>query len=266
VGTEEAREGGSLRPARFVVALLVALLLTGCVEITTQPAPQDGRPEETVGTASPQVGEGDGQGGGEGYRFLHTRDNGEPVRWSTCEPIEYVVRPDNEPEGGRQMLEEAAARISEVTGLELSFAGTTDEAPSENRQPRDPDRYGDGWSPVLVAYSDPDEYPRLEGRIAGYAGPTYVQAGDRVPRYVSGMVVIDFEQTRSMSQEAARAVMLHELAHVVGLAHVRDRGQLMNPVQYGRSVTDLQDGDLRGLRALGDGECYDPIDPSRFSG
>jgi hypothetical protein len=253
-----------LRPGRIVVALLAVLLLAGCVEITTQP-PTEEPPDGTVGTASPEGGEA-GEGGGEGYRFLHTRDNGEPVRWSTCEPIEYVVRPANEPEGGRQMLDEAVARISEVTGLEFSFAGTTDEAPSDNRPPHHPNRYGEGWSPVLVAYSDPDEYARLEGQIAGYAGPTYVQAGDRVPRYVSGMVVIDAEQTSTMGEEGVRAVMLHELAHVVGLAHVRDRDQLMNPVQYGRGVTDLQDGDLRGLRALGEGRCYNPIDPSGFSG
>jgi hypothetical protein len=256
-----------LRPARFVVALLAALLLTGCVEITTQPPPES-PPDGTLGTASPEGGQGGerGQGGGEGYRFLHTRDNGAPVRWSTCEPIEYVVRPANEPEGGREMLEDAMARISEVTGLGFSFAGTTDEAPSDNRDPYHPNRYDEGWSPVLLAYSDPDEYPRLEGRVAGYAGPTYVQAGDRVPRYVSGIVVLDAEQMRSMNEDAVRAVMLHELAHVVGLAHVRDRGQLMNPVQYGQGVTELQDGDLRGLRALGDGRCYDPIDPSGFSG
>jgi hypothetical protein len=241
-------------PGPFVAALLAALLLTGCVEITVPPPAEE----------APSIEQG--QGGGDGYRFLHVRDDGEPVRWSTCEPIEYVVRPDNEPEGGRRLLEESMAQISEVTGLTFSFAGTTDEAPADERPPYHPDRYGDGWSPVLVAWSDPDEYPRLEGQIAGYAGATLVQAGGRAPRYVSGILVIDVEQTRSMSEQAARAVMLHELGHVVGLAHVRDRDQLMNPVQYGRGVTDLQDGDLRGLRALGEGRCYESITPRGSSG
>lgn len=255
-----------VRAAAVAASLLV---LGGCVQITTTP---EGRPSSgAVDTATPGEGrpggqQGGQQGGGDGYRFMHTRDDGEPVRWSTCEPIEYVVRPANEPDGARELLEQSVDRIAEVTGLELSFDGTTREAPSNDRQPYQPRRYGDRWAPVLVTYSTPEEYPRLEGRAAGYAGPTYVQHSNAAPRYVSGIVVLDAEQLSSMSDEAARAVMLHELAHVIGLGHVDDRGQLMNPVQYGRGVTDLQDGDLEGLRVLGDGRCYEPIQPQRFGG
>ncbi|MFC4058981.1 matrixin family metalloprotease [Planomonospora corallina] len=200
--------------------------------------------------------------GADGYRFLHTRDDGEPVRWSTCEPIGYVVRPEGRPEGAERLLRESVGRISEVTGLRFSYQGSIGEAPGDGRKAYQPDRYGERWAPVLIAYSAPDEYPRLRGQAAGYGGPVYVRAGNGTPRYVSGMVVFDAGQMASMGgDDAMRAVMLHELAHLVGLGHVDDPGQLMNPVQYGRRVTTLQGGDLAGLKAVGDGQCYEPVEP-----
>jgi hypothetical protein len=234
-----------------VVGLLLGFLLSGCVAV-----------EVPTGTPSdrPPPSQGQERSGGDGYTFMHTRDNGQPVRWSTCDPIRYVARPANEPVGARQLLRSSVRRVAEVTGLTFSFEGTTDEAPSVDRRPEHPNRYGDGWSPVLVAYSGPEEYPALKGRTAGHAGPVYLQAGG-APRYVSGIVVLDAEQLRSMDDRAVRAVMLHELAHVVGLGHVEDRGQLMNAVQYGREVLSLQSGDLAGLRALGRGRCYEPVTP-----
>jgi len=238
---------------RRLVPVLVALgglALAGCVQV---PVPTDrGGPD------------GSGQAGGKdrnGHAFVRTRKNGQPVRWSTCEPIQYVVRSAKEPDGGRDLLEDAVDQVSEASGLEFSFAGTTDEAPSEDRAPYHPGRYGDRWSPVLVAWSDPGEYGPLEGRAAGFGGPVQVRHSGVAPRYVSGIVVLDADQLSSMDEDSRRAVIVHELAHVVGLAHVNDRGQLMNPVQYGRQVTTLQDGDRRGLKALGNGKCYQPIEP-----
>lgn len=247
---------------RLLRAVVAAVLMTGlttgalagCVVVSeTEQVPPGGSPQP-----------GDGQGGADrnGYAFIRTQEDGEPVRWSTCEPIRYVVREANQPDGAQRLLEDSVRRISEATGLEFSFEGTTDEGPADQRPLYQPERYGDAWAPVLVAYSDAEEYGRLRDRRAGYGGPASVRLGDRTPRFVSGMAVIDVEQVDRMGgDEAFRAVMLHELAHVMGLAHVDDRDQLMNAVQYGREVTTLQAGDLRGLEMLGDGECHDPIEP-----
>ncbi len=48
-------------------------------------------------------------------------------------------------------------------------------------------------------------------------------------------------------------VILHELAHVVGLGHTRDRDQLMYPdtAQQTSHTTDYRAGDKEGLRLLG---------------
>ncbi len=46
---------------------------------------------------------------------------------------------------------------------------------------------------------------------------------------------------------------MHELGHVLGLAHVEDPTQLMSPTNNGQ-VT-YADGDLTGLAKLGAGSC-----------
>jgi hypothetical protein len=255
-------------------AAALAMLLPGCVVVEELPEPPTSPPGQEQGAEGDGAGDGDGDGhggggagDGDGYAFIHTLDNGAPVRWSTCEPISYVVRPDNEPEGARALLEESLERIEDATGLEFEDAGSTNEAPTQRRRLYQPNRYGDRWAPVLIAYSTPDEDDRLSGRAAGYGGPAFVSVGGGTARNVSGSVVFDVEQMTSMGgDDAIRAVMLHELAHLIGLAHIDDRGQLMNPVLYGTDVTDLQDGDLAGLEILGDGECYDPVEPRRLRG
>jgi hypothetical protein len=50
-----------------------------------------------------------------------------------------------------------------------------------------------------------------------------------------------------------RAIVMHELGHVVGLAHVDDRGELMYADSVGQKT--FGPGDLTGLGALGRGRC-----------
>ena len=54
---------------------------------------------------------------------------------------------------------------------------------------------------------------------------------------------------------AARAVVLHELGHLVGLNHVSDRGQIMFS-ESRPDVTRYGVGDLTGLSKLGQGPCF----------
>ena len=51
------------------------------------------------------------------------------------------------------------------------------------------------------------------------------------------------------SQGAQGPVVLHELAHVMGLGHYKAIGELMEP--SGGGMTDFGPGDLQGLRELG---------------
>lgn len=77
--------------------------------------------------------------------------------------------------------------------------------------------------------------------------------------YVTGTVSLDAGQVPDVLTEpdgaaTLRSVVLHELAHLVGLSHVDDDGELMFP-EARRGFTDYADGDRTGLAALGPGPC-----------
>lgn len=193
------------------------------------------------------------------YSFLQTQADGvSPVTYDPCRPIHYVVREDGAPVGGDSLLATGLARISEATGLQFVADGTTAEAPVEHRQVYQPQRYGRRWAPVLVAWSTPLETPELAGDVAGSAGSSSVTLHGTA-HYVSGVVVLDGPALSQLLGSAngtalAQAVVTHELAHLVGLGHVDDPTQLMNPTAA-VNVTSLADGDRAGLARVGTGPC-----------
>jgi predicted Zn-dependent protease len=76
--------------------------------------------------------------------------------------------------------------------------------------------------------------------------------------YVSGTVFLDPRKfARAYATEepgVAEALILHELGHLVGLAHVSDPRSIMYPELTGR-VTRYSAGDRVGLAMLGRGSC-----------
>jgi hypothetical protein len=197
-----------------------------------------------------------------GYRLLELQDDGsaQPVRWDPCRPIHYVLRPDGAPPGGALAIRAAIASVERVTGLRFSFDGETRETPRRDRPTVDVHRYGSRWSPVLVAWTDPEEYPAMSG-YAGLGGPDTV-AG-RTPghrRYVTGVVLLNRRHLSDVvgwedGQARLNSVVLHEFGHLIGLDHVADQTQLMykQPVAH---ANGFEDGDRRGLSLLSDGPCF----------
>jgi hypothetical protein len=113
---------------------------------------------------------------------------------------------------------------------------------------------------VLIAWTDPGEYPAIAG-YAGLAGGDPVDGYRRgTRRYVSGVLLLNREHLRAVAgwpggRQRIRAVILHELGHLIGLDHVGDPHQLMysEPTSL---AADLADGDRRGLAALAAGPCF----------
>ena len=251
-------------PAVGVVLLLLLWLTPGLFDRYVLPvarpwfpnasAPPPGAESAAIPLGAPPV-----TAASDSYRFHASPDpEQEMVAFDPCRPVHYVVRPDGAPAGGQELVEQAVAEISAATGLRFVDDGPTTESPSEDRDPYQPERYGKRWAPVLITWSDPAEVPGLAGNVAGLAGPVTRQAPDGPFVHVTGQVVLDAPDLRAGLEQrgdtaGVRGVVLHELAHVVGLDHVDDPGQLMHP--DGADVTGLADGDRAGLARLGAGEC-----------
>jgi hypothetical protein len=197
------------------------------------------------------------------YEFMRTHERTrQPVVWDPCLPIHLVVNSDHAPKGADALLAEAIARVNEATGLRLEVVGPSSEPPDPERTERElsSGRADTARAPVLLAWTTPEIVPRLDGSIAGMGGPVtqFGNAADRT-RYIGGSVYLDAPQIHEALQrrdghETARAIVMHELAHLVGLGHVDNDRQLMAPKLH-RGVTDFGSGDRAGLQRLGSGGC-----------
>ena len=149
-------------------------------------------------------------------------------------------------------MEGSVAEIGEASGFEFEDEGTTDDRDFDRR----PATLGQP-APVLIGWADPDEVPGLAGDVAGLGGSTYVERAQR-RTYVTGAVTLDAGLYADLDEERGgedvmRAVLVHELGHVLGLDHVDDRDELMYADSVGR--TQLGPGDREGLARLGAVDC-----------
>jgi hypothetical protein len=181
-----------------------------------------------------------------------------PVAFDPCRAIHYVVNPAGAPSDGAALIRSAVARVQAATGLRFKDDGTTREPPSTDRPAYQPARYPRRWAPVLIAWSAEQSYAPLAGDVAGLGQSVAAKAPSGRLAYVSGQVVLDGRQlspSRVADRADVRAVLLHELGHVIGLDHTPDRRQLMfSESQF--NVTDFANGDLRGLALLGTQDCF----------
>jgi curved DNA-binding protein CbpA len=194
------------------------------------------------------------------YRFkAHQADGTTPVAYDPCRPIHYVTRQQGQPAGGAEIITDAILRVSRATGLRFVNDGPTSEAPSREQSSYQPARYGDRWAPVLISWATAKEHPGFATDVAGEGGSARIGLPNRPSAYVTGSVELDSGQLTSVLQrpggrQGVRAIVLHELGHLVGLDHIKAAGQLMYPKSQ-PGVTDFGGGDLTGLAALGRGTC-----------
>ncbi|MFP4234901.1 MAG: hypothetical protein ACLFUG_08235 [Nitriliruptoraceae bacterium] len=243
--------------AAALASLLLARIVLPDPSVTLEEpgrdAPAASAGEVTPSATSPTRDAATGEEAG--FTVWATNDDGLPVRWDPCQPIEVVLAPRGAPPSAAADLDEALRRIEDASGLPLVGTGTTDERPRGDRSPYQPPRYGERWAPILVAWAAPGESGLpLRDTDRGIALPIAVgPEGDRT--FVSAQVVLnrdrtDLEPGFGDRSDAWGATLIHELLHVLGLDHVDDPEQLMavfpgsGPVTFGR-------GDLKGLAAIG---------------
>ncbi|GAB3038602.1 hypothetical protein GCM10011376_33770 [Nocardioides flavus (ex Wang et al. 2016)] len=190
---------------------------------------------------------------GGAYSWAMTQpDSDDPVGWDPCQEIRYRVNPAGEPPGGRALVTEAIRRASAATGLAFTDEGDTDERPFPGGV-----RLFGRPDPVVIGWGDQAEYPDLAGQVAGVGGAVAQRDGSGRLELVSGSVVLDVEAfTPTAVAEQPRvmeAIVLHEVAHVVGLGHVSEPMELMYADNTGQ--VELGPGDREGLARLGSLPC-----------
>jgi len=145
------------------------------------------------------------------------------VAYDPCRPIHYVIRQQGEPAGGDQIVGDAILRVGQATGLHFVYDGATSEAPSRQRQPFQPQRYGDRWAPVLISWVTPKGNPDFAADVTGEGGSSSVGLPNGSSAYVTGAMELDAGQIASIlrrpdGHQVVRAVVLHELGNLVGQA------------------------------------------------
>ena len=216
------------------------------------------------------------------YAFLHRSLRTDlPARYNPCEPIRYVVNLDGSPPDFTAALDQALAEVTAATGLAFQNEGTTTEKaglrlPGEEsffnfapdtkgfreqymstlgRPSYQPDRYGkDRWAPVLISWASFDDFGQ-PFNFLGIGASDPRDAGTN-PVYVSGTVVLNSDSP----DRDLKPTIMHELGHLVGLAHVSTRSELMSPTE---EATAWGPGDLEGLRRVGrTGGCLQTPPPA----
>jgi hypothetical protein len=190
------------------------------------------------------------------YAFIAKQENGaDPVTYDPCAPIHLRVDARTIVDRGMKLLDQALDEVSEASGLQFVVDGLTTAKAPDDGTVIGPDR---AWLPVTISWSDPVASPKLKGSVAGYAGSSTIER-DGHRWFVTGTVVLDGPQLAQILDErrgrsGVRSVMMHELAHLVGLDHVDAPGQLMR-AKGDESITTWGAGDRTGLAAVGRGRC-----------
>lgn len=191
------------------------------------------------------------------YAFIQHQDGApnDPVTWSPCQPIHYEINPAGGPPDAIPLTEQAVERAQQASGLVFQYDGETSARPRWH-SPVVPILGLD--KPVLISWADAAEVPELAGNVAGIGGSVPRRNHDGWLRYTSGGVTLDSASFAALARRPdgeaeQRAIILHELGHLLGLNHVPDSAELMNGHNVG--LLDYGPGDLAGLAKLGSGRC-----------
>lgn len=257
---------GPVRRTAVVLAILLPFVVSvlGLVWAIRQgPNPQVTRALDDGGASIERLEDG-------AYALWSRNLDGGAVRWNACEPIHWVFNPNGAPLGAVDQLQIAIERVEAATGLSFAYDGESDELPTRNRAPWQPDRYDrERWAPVLISWRTPatTDAPLTD---ADRAVAIPVAVGDQDERaFVTAQVIFNRELAGTPGFDDRRRsigiTMLHELLHVVGLQHVDDAGEIMFPFPVFGDA-DFGPGDLAGMREVGSAQaCLETPTPANIT-
>lgn len=182
------------------------------------------------------------------------------LRWNPCQIISYRINVAALPRAQRQEvaaeIRSAVARLSAATGVVYGYRGLTDVVPRSTSIEDQP-------AELVIAVTTDEQTDFLEPGMLGYGGYRFwewstVTPGSTVASaaIARGWVVVDAAGLADLRPGFGAGmsrgnVFLHELAHTVGLQHVDDGSELLNPTLLRSSPDGFSAGDLAGLARVG---------------
>jgi hypothetical protein len=173
------------------------------------------------------------------------------ARWDPCTVVDYSVNLRRAPKGALGLVNRAFGAVHAATGITFRYAGRTKKVPFS----RGPDSKQFPPSGLVVAWTTPKLVKALKGSNAGVGGSTARSSNGGPWRYVYGGVAVDATQRLPAKGfkkgQSTGALLLHEIAHAMGLDHVSDKKQIMYPSLQRGFKGRYEAGDLAGLHAVG---------------
>lgn len=169
------------------------------------------------------------------HAFVEVGADGCPLRWDPCTVIDWWYNPLGAA-GQEAEVVAAVAAVAAATGLDLRHRGST--SMPVNQWLSSPLGSGTG---LLIGWG------ALDPGVLGQTTTQHLDIPGHTSEVLRAGVVVDPARTASVGQ--LRAVLRHELGHVVGLDHVATPSVLMYPHLTG--LSDLTQGDRAGMHLLG---------------
>ena len=171
------------------------------------------------------------------HTFLYTGGGG-IARWNPCQKLTYVVNDDRATSAQRDLLDSVILEAEHASGIDFVYVGET--SGGLDGQPPQGAR-------AVIGFSDGSATPQLSGGTVGIGGGSfYAGTPTRDGSVASGYALFVNSFGTSVQQ---RELMLHEIGHMLGLGHINDATQVMNP--YVVSLDHYANGDRAGLHRLG---------------
>jgi hypothetical protein len=172
--------------------------------------------------------------------------------WSTCPtPIEWTVDTrgltDDQSAAQVSSLKWAFSTWSTASGLTFEYAGQLDVVYDDDDftvVPADGTAVADRH--IYLDFVGLTESTRLGGNTVGLGSPSHVMVSSH--EIVGGVAVFRADHVKSASTSAVKSLYLHELGHVLGLAHAAVESNIMYPIVA--TNLELGAGDVNGVHAF----------------
>jgi hypothetical protein len=185
------------------------------------------------------------------YNFA-LKVHGQPVHWNKCQKIDYRFSRSKAPAHALKQLKHALKLLHRGSGLRFKYLGRSKLIPGNTTN-------YPGKTRLLIGWSTPRKssvLARSGGGEAGVGGFSYNLSTGEITQ---GSVVLNrkvrltsgFGKGPKVGQQGTVGeLLLHELGHAVGLAHVQSQSQIMFP-ELTRKTARYGAGDLNGLAKVG---------------